>query len=93
MTSGDDIQRRRTREIKAAIAKADAGDFATDRELKAAFDAFHGRKQEHAEKPFDQVIRQVQAFFATVGPKNGEVLVSEQLMRERREEAARENNE
>jgi AbrB family looped-hinge helix DNA binding protein len=40
-------------------------------------------------RPLDVVIREVQAYFADVAPKN--VLLSEELIRERREEAIRED--
>jgi bifunctional DNA-binding transcriptional regulator/antitoxin component of YhaV-PrlF toxin-antitoxin module len=40
-------------------------------------------------RPLDVVIREVQAFFADVAP--ADVLLSEQLIRDRREEAARED--
>jgi len=40
-------------------------------------------------RPLDAVIREVQAFFADVAP--ADVLLSEELSRDRREEAAREN--
>lgn len=42
-------------------------------------------------RPVDSVIREVQAFFADVAPRD--VLVSEELIKERREEAAREERE
>jgi AbrB family looped-hinge helix DNA binding protein len=41
-------------------------------------------------RPLDTVIREVQAFFADAAPKN--VLLSEELLRDRREEAKREDH-
>lgn len=40
-------------------------------------------------RPLDAVIRDVQAYFANVAPKN--VLISEELLRDRREEAKQED--
>ena len=42
-------------------------------------------------RPLDKVLREVQAYFAGVAPAN--VLLSEELLRDRREEAAKEADE
>lgn len=43
-------------------------------------------------RPLDSVIREVQAIFARIAPKGGGYL-SDELIRERREEAAREDHD
>jgi bifunctional DNA-binding transcriptional regulator/antitoxin component of YhaV-PrlF toxin-antitoxin module len=42
-------------------------------------------------RPLDAVVREVQAFFASVGPTDG--LLSDELIRDRRAEAAREDDD
>jgi AbrB family looped-hinge helix DNA binding protein len=43
-------------------------------------------------RPLDTVIREVQAFFSTVAPTDGSLL-SDELIRDRRKEAKRENRD